>query len=75
MSGHNIDPNQIENAIDWAAETRMSGRLHFKLGDHHEPLAYEAATFDGCFPFQAVWPFFKKEELDADRRSAKRSAI
>ncbi len=65
VSGYNIDPNQVENAIDWAAECAMSDRLHFKVGDHHEPLAYESETFDGCFSFQAVWPFFKKEELGA----------
>ena len=64
VSGYNIDPNQIESAIDWAAECKMSDRLHFKVGNHHEPLDYEADTFDGCFSFQAVWPFFKKEELD-----------
>ena len=64
VSGYNIDPNQIENAIDWAAECKMSDRLHFKVGDHHEPLEYESSTFDGCFSIQAVWPFFKKEELD-----------
>jgi sterol 24-C-methyltransferase len=65
VSGYNIDPNQIENAVDWAAECNMSNRLHFKVGDHHEPLDYESESFDGCFSFQAVWPFFKKEELDA----------
>ena len=65
VSGYNIDPNQIESAIDWAAECGMSDRLHFKVGNHHEPLEYESGTFDGCFSFQAVWPFFKKEELDA----------
>ncbi len=64
VSGYNIDPNQIENAIDWAAECEMSDRLHFKEGNHHEPLDYESETFDGCFSIQAVWPFFKKEELD-----------
>lgn len=64
VSGYNIDPNQIENAIDWAAQCGMSDRLHFQVGNHHEPLRYEAGTFDGCFSFQAVWPFFKKEELD-----------
>jgi sterol 24-C-methyltransferase len=64
VSGYNIDPNQIESAIDWATECRMSDRLHFKVGNHHEPLEYESGTFDGCFSFQAVWPFFKKEELD-----------
>jgi sterol 24-C-methyltransferase len=61
VSGYNIDPNQIENAIAWAAECAMSDRLHFKVGDHHVPLAYDSETFDGCFSFQAVWPFFKKE--------------
>jgi sterol 24-C-methyltransferase len=65
VSGYNIDPNQIENAVNWAAECRMSDRLHFKVGNHHEPLDYESETFDGCFSFQAVWPFFKKQELDA----------
>lgn len=63
VSGYNIDPNQIENAIDWAAECGMSDRLHFKVGNHHEPLEYDSESFDGCFSFQAVWPFFKKEEL------------
>ncbi|MFT4570754.1 MAG: sterol 24-C-methyltransferase [Hyphomicrobiaceae bacterium] len=65
VSGYNIDPDQIENAIDWAAQSEMSDRLHFKVGNHHDPLAYESNTFDGCFSFQAVWPFFKKNELDA----------
>ncbi|MFT6396579.1 MAG: sterol 24-C-methyltransferase [Bradymonadia bacterium] len=65
VSGYNIDENQLENAADWAAECGMSDRLHFKFGNHHEPLAYESETFDGCYSFQAVWPFFKKEELDA----------
>ena len=64
VSGYKIDPNQIENAINWAAETNMSDRLDFKVGDHHEPLAYDSESFDGCFSVQAVWPFFKKEELD-----------
>ena len=65
VSGYNIDPNQIESAIDWAVACDMSDRLHFTVGDHHEPLGYASGTFDGCFSFQAVWPFFKKEELDA----------
>jgi len=43
----------------------MSDRLHFKVGNHHDPLDYESNTFDGCYSFQAVWPFFKKDELDA----------
>ena len=65
VSGYNIDPNQIESAKDWAAECEMTERLHFKVGNHHEPLAYASESFDGCFSFQAVWPFFKKVELDA----------
>ena len=68
VSGYNIDPNQIENAEDWARETKMSDRLHFKVGDHHAPLEYDSESFDGCFSFQAVWPFFKKEELDSCAR-------
>ncbi len=72
VSGYNIDPNQIENAIDWAEECGMSDRLHFRVGNHHEPLEYESETFDGCFSFQAVWPFFKKEELDGFAREMHR---
>jgi sterol 24-C-methyltransferase len=72
VSGYNIDPNQIENAIGWAAACGMSDRLHFKVGNHHEPLEYESETFDGCFSFQAVWPFFKKEELDVHAREMHR---
>ena len=68
VSGYNIDPNQIESAIDWAVETKMSDRLHFKEGNHHDPLDFESASFDGCFSFQAVWPFFKKSELDDHAR-------
>jgi len=68
VSGYNIDPDQIENAIDWAAACQMSDRLHFKVGNHHEPLDYPTETFDGCFSFQAVWPFFKKHELDDHAR-------
>ena len=65
VSGYNIDPNQIENAENWADETNMSDRLHFKVGDHHDPLDYDSEIFDGCFSIQAVWPFFKREELDS----------
>ena len=72
VSGYNIDPNQIENAIDWSVECGMSDRLHFKIGDHHKPLEYESNTFDGCFSFQAVWPFFKEAELDAHAREMHR---
>lgn len=65
VSGYNIDENQLESAEEWAEHCDMSDRLHFKFGNHHEPLAYESESFDGCFSFQAVWPFFKKDELDA----------
>jgi sterol 24-C-methyltransferase len=68
VSGYNIDPNQLENAVEWAAECGMSDRLHFKTGDHHKRLEYQSDSFDGCFSIQAVWPFFKKEELDAHAR-------
>ena len=64
VSGYNIDPDQIENARSWASECLMTDRLHFRVVNHHEPLDYESETFDGCFSFQAVWPFFKQEELD-----------
>ena len=65
VSGYNIDPNQLENADQWAARSGMSDRLHFTFGDHHEPLDYPSESFDACFSVQAVWPFFKKDELDA----------
>ncbi len=65
VSGYNIDPNQIENADSWAGACGMTDRLHFKVGDHHQPLDYPSESFDGCYSFQAVWPFFKKEELAA----------
>lgn len=68
VSGYNIDPNQIESARDWASQCKMTDRLHFEVGNHHEPLAYASEAFDGCFSFQAVWPFFKKTELDAHAR-------
>lgn len=64
VSGYNIDSNQIESAIDWATECDMNDRLHFKVGNHHDPLDYESNTFDACYSFGAVWPFFKKAELD-----------
>ncbi len=64
VSGYNIDPDQIGNAESWAEQCEMSDRLHFQVGNHHDPLAYPDQVFDGCFSFQAVWPFFKKHELD-----------
>lgn len=68
VSGYNIDPNQLENAEAWAKSCGMSDRLHYQVGDHHKPLDYPSETFDGCYSVQAVWPFFKKEELDAHAR-------
>jgi sterol 24-C-methyltransferase len=65
VSGYNIDPDQLENAIGWARQVGMSDRLHYKVGNHHDPLDYESESFDGCYSVQAVWPFFKKDELDA----------
>lgn len=65
VSGYNIDPNQIDNAIEYAAHCGLSDRLQFKVGDHHKPLGYPDNHFDGAFSFQAVWPFFKKPELDS----------
>ena len=47
VSGYNIDPDQVENAIDWAVETKMSERLHYKVGNHHDPLDYASGFFDG----------------------------
>jgi sterol 24-C-methyltransferase len=64
VSGYNIDSNQIENAINWSEQCNMSARLHYKVGNHHEPLEYASESFDGCYSVQAVWPFFKKHELD-----------
>jgi sterol 24-C-methyltransferase len=65
VSGYNIDPDQIENAIDWAKQVGINDRLHYKVGNHHDPLDYQSESFDGCYSVQAVWPFFKKDELDA----------
>lgn len=64
VSGYNIDPDQVANAKDWANECEMSDKLDYKVGNHHEPLQYESESFDGCYSVQAVWPFFKKDELD-----------
>ena len=68
VSGYNIDADQIENAVGWARECDMSDRLHYKVGNHHDPLDYASESFDGCYSVQAVWPFFKKEELDDHAR-------
>ena len=65
VSGFNIDSNQIENAINYAAKTGMQSRLDFKVGDHHKTFDYENNSFDGAYSFQALWPFFTVDELDA----------
>jgi SAM-dependent methyltransferase len=65
VRGYNIDESQINNAIEYANQTGMASRLDFRVGDHHQPLPYADASFDGAYSFQAVWPFFKLEELDA----------
>ena len=75
VSGYNIDSDQIANAISWAEECKMSAQLHYKVGNHHESLAYESESFDGCYSVQAVWPFFKKKELDAHAREMYRVLI
>ena len=72
VSGYNIDANQLESADLWARECNMAHRLHFKVGNHHEPLDYASETFDGSYSVQAVWPFFKKEELDDHAREMHR---
>jgi len=64
VQGYNIDDSQVQNAIEYAEATGMSERLDFRVGDHHKPLPYPDASFDGAFSFQAVWPFFKAGELD-----------
>ena len=38
VSGYNIDPRQIDNAIDFASEEGMSDQLSFQEGDHHARL-------------------------------------
>jgi sterol 24-C-methyltransferase len=68
VSGYNIDPEQIEHAIEWSVKTHMDDRLHFRVGNHHLPLEYASDLFDGCYSVQAVWPFFKKSGLDAHAR-------
>ena len=68
VSGYNIDSDQLENATNWASQCNMESHLHYQVGNHHEPLNYPTETFDGCYSFQAVWPFFKKEELDSHTR-------
>ena len=64
VSGFNIDANQVENAKEYAAETKMDHLLDFKVGDHHLRFDYPDNSFDGAYSFQAIWPFFKISELD-----------
>ncbi|MEZ4375460.1 MAG: methyltransferase domain-containing protein [Polyangiaceae bacterium] len=63
VSGYNIDPEQVRHAKGWAQTCGMTAQLQFQVGDHHSPLDYPSEQFDGCFSFQAVWPFFKRTEL------------
>ena len=65
VSGYNIDPDQIENAIGWAARVRHDRPTPLPGREPPRSAAYESETFDGCYSVQAVWPFFKKDELDA----------
>jgi len=65
VSGFNIDANQIQNAKEYALATGLQDRLDFKVSDHHKRFPYEDESFDGAYSFQAVWPFFKVEELDS----------
>lgn len=68
VSGFNIDESQVENAKAYAKETGMDHRLDFKVSDHHERFPYDDGAFDGSYSVQAVWPFFKKHELDSAAR-------
>jgi sterol 24-C-methyltransferase len=65
VSGFNIDANQIENAISYAAKTGMDSRLDFRVGDHHKTFDFADNSFDGAYSFQALWPFFAVHELDS----------
>ena len=60
---------EIANAAAFAEEQGLTQRLHFQVGDHHNRFDYPDASFDGAYSFQAVWPFFKKHELDGVVRS------
>ena len=64
VDGFNIDSNQVQNAIEHAEKTGLKDRLSFQIGDHHKPFNYSDNSFDGSYSFQAIWPFFVKEELD-----------
>ena len=59
---------QINNAINYAKETGFENQLHYKVGDHHQPFAYDSESFDGSYSFQALWPFIKKDQLDGVSR-------
>ena len=64
VSGFNIDAAQVKSAKEYAKECGMEDQLDFKVGDHHLKFQYPDNSFDGSYSFQAVWPFFKVEELD-----------
>ena len=63
--GFNIDESQIKNAIKYSKQTNMEKYLDFKVGDHHDKFMYPNNSFNASYSFQAVWPFFKKKELDS----------
>ena len=68
VSGFNIDGDQIENAKAYAKKTGFDSLLDFQVGDHHKRFNYSDNSFDGAYSFQAVWPFFKQNELDFTAR-------
>lgn len=63
-----MDAVQIDNAKAFAASQGMSSMLDFKVGNHHDTFPYEDNSFDAVYSIQAIWPFFKKEELDGVAR-------
>ena len=44
--------------------TGFADKLDFQVGDHHHRFNFDDASFDGAYSFQALWPFFKPQELE-----------
>ena len=65
---HTHTGDQIENAKAYATKTGFDNLLDFQVGDHHKRFNYSDNSFDGAYSFQAVWPFFKTNELDFTAR-------